>query len=101
MDKSKSKRTDINYRIKKAYEIYYTKNDKCQKTKPIMFRELLNNVNLIKYDRTTNFLDDIIEELMNGDFEFLSKSNRICSFIRTRDNVPKTKLDIIFYKKKK
>ena len=45
MDKSESKRTDINYRIKKAYNIYYTKSDKCQKTRPVIIRELLNNVN--------------------------------------------------------
>ncbi len=100
MDKSESKRTDINYRIKKAYNIYYTKSDKCQKTRPVIIRELLNNVNLVKYDRTSDFLDTIIDELMNAELSFLSKTDRVCSFIRSSDDVPKTKLDIVFYKKK-
>ena len=100
MDKSESKRTDINYRIKKAYNIYYTKNDKCQKTRPVIIRELLTNLNLVKYDRTADFLDTIIDELMNGEITFLSKTDRVCSFIRKSDDVPNTKLDIIFYKNK-
>ena len=93
MDKSESKRTDINYRIKKAYNIYYTKSDKCQKTRPVIIRELLNNINLVKYDRTSDFLDTIINELMNAELSFLSKTDRVCSFIRSSEDVPKTKLE--------
>ena len=100
MDKSESKRTEIDYRIKKAYNIYYTKNENCEKPRPVIIRELLNNIQLIKYDRTVDFLNTILDNLLSAKYKFISNADNKCSFIRSEDGVPNTKLDIIFYNNK-
>ena len=89
---------DVNERLKQAFNIYYTKEGKCFKPRPVTIGELINNIQLVKYDRSMEKLNDLIENLFDAKFTFFNKSNRMCSFVRSEDGVPKSKMDIIFYK---
>ena len=98
MSKPESNKYDINYRIKQAFSIYYQKNDKC--SRPIILNEILEDLNKVKYDRTVDNLDMLVKSLFDAKFKFLTKNNRSCSFVRIKDDVPKTRLDVFFYKKR-
>ena len=72
---------DVNGRLKQAFNIYYTKEGKCYKPRPLTIGELLNNIQLVKYDRSMENLNDLIDNLLDANFTFFNKSNRMCSFV--------------------
>ena len=93
-----SNKYDINYRINQAYNIYYTKGEKCLRPRSVIIGEILGNLNIVKFDRKIEELDTVINNLLDAKFEYISKSKNCCSFVRINDNAPKSRLDIYFYK---
>ena len=85
---------NVNGRLKQAFNIYYTKEGKCYKPRPVTIGELLNNIQIVKYDRSMEDLNVLIDSLFDAKFTFLNKTKRMCSFIRSEDGTPKSKLDI-------
>ena len=101
METAESKyKNDINYRIKQAFNIYYTKTEKCLKPRPVIISEILDNINMIKYDRKMHNLDKIADSLLDAKFKFITKNKNSCSFSRSSEGAPDTRLDVFFYKKR-
>ena len=85
--------------VNDAYKFFFNPSSKKFKTKSVLINEVLNDNNLFKYDRTNEFVDELLDSLFNSDLKLISaESNKIIFSRKNNENDNKCLVTLFFYK---
>merc|ERR1712127_198701 len=85
--------------VNDAYKFFFNPSSKKFKTKSVLINEVLNDNNLFKYDRTNEFVDELLDSLFNSDLKLISaESDKIIFSRKNNENDNKCLVTLFFYK---
>merc|ERR1712127_208512 len=84
--------------VNDAYKFFFNPSSKKFKTKSVLINEVLNDNNLFKYDRTNEFVDELLDSLFNSDLKLISaESDKIIFSRKNNENDNKCLVTLFFY----
>ena len=85
--------------VNDAYKFFFNPSKKNFKTKSVLINEVLNDNNLFKYDRTNDFVDELLDSLFNSDVKLVSAdSDKVVFTRKNSENDNKSLVTLFFFK---